>query len=189
MGDEHKPRDLDLLDALDRLPRSAIRQLVWRTVREGRDPLEGGRSHGRWGHEGMETLYTSCEEEGSVAERHALLSLQPVFPSKLQWATYQVQAELDGVALLPTLPELATLGVDVEKYHHRDYARTQEIADAALFLGFSGLVVPSARWDCINLVVFPERIEPGQLTLVGSPGPVDWPKWRERLRARTRTRP
>jgi RES domain len=136
----------------------------------------------------METLYTSHEEQGSVAEIHSLLSLQPVFPSKLQWLTYEVQAEFDGVVSLPTLPELAELGVGVDRYHLREYGRTQEIADAALFLGFTGLVVPSARWDCTNLVVFPEKIEPGQLTLAGSPSPVDWEKWRERLRAHTRAR-
>jgi hypothetical protein len=46
----------------------------------------------------METLYTSHEEHGSVAEIHSLLSLQPVFPSKLQWLTYEIQAELEDVA-------------------------------------------------------------------------------------------
>jgi RES domain-containing protein len=177
-----------LLDALDRLPRSAIRQCVWRTVREGRDPLEGSKSRGRWGHDGMETLYTSHEEHGSVAEIHSLLSLQPVFPSKLQWLTYEIQAELEDVASLPTLPELAELGVDKERYRLREYGRCQEIADAALFLGFSGLIVPSARWECTNLVVLTEKTEPGQLTLVGSPKSVDWSRWREQLRAATRTR-
>ena len=67
-------------------------------------------------------------------------------------------------------------------------AIAREIADAALFLGFSGLVAPSARWVCPNLVVFTEKIEPGQLTLVGSPNRVDWEAWREQLRRNTRAR-
>jgi hypothetical protein len=135
----------------------------------------------------METLYTSYEKQGSVAEIHALLSLQPVFPSRVLWSTHEVQAQLENVASLPTLPELAKLGVDVAKYRSREYGRTQEIADAALFLGFSGMVVPSARWQCSNLVVFTERIEPDQLTLVGSSNRVDWEEWREQLRRNTRT--
>jgi hypothetical protein len=134
----------------------------------------------------METLYTSCEERGSVAEIYALLSLQPVFPSKVEWSTYEVRAELENVATLPTLRELAELGVDIDRYRSREYGRTEEIADAALFLGFSGLVVRSARWECSNLVVFTEKVEPGQLTLVGSPNRVDWDEWREQLRSRTR---
>jgi hypothetical protein len=186
--DGRLPRDMALLDALDRLPRRTIRRRVWRTVRKSRDPLEASRSRGRWGHDGMETLYTSHEELGSVAEIYSLLSLQPVFPSKLKWLTYEAQAEFEGVALLPTLAELADLGVDADRYHLREYGRTQEIADAALFLGFTGLVVPSARWECTNLVVFPENMEPGQLTLVGSARPVDWAETRERIRAQRRIR-
>lgn len=186
MVDGHKPRDLALLDALDKLPRSVIRQRVWRTVRDGRDALEGSKSRGRWGHDGMETLYTSHLKDGSVAEIYALLSAQPVFPSKVQWLTYELQVELDNVATLPTLPELAGLGVDVARYQHREYERTQEIADAALFLGFDGLVIPSARWDRTNLVVFVERVGLGQMALAGPPDRVDWDRWREFLRARPR---
>jgi hypothetical protein len=186
--EEHKPRDIGLLDALDRLPKKAIRSRVWRTVKEGRDPLEGGRSRGRWGHDEMETLYTSHDEQGSVAEIHSLLSAQPVFPSKIRWFVHEIQAELGDVLSLPTLPELAELGVDTTRYPAREYGRTQEIADAALFLGFTGLVVPSARWDCTNLVVFTEKTEPGQLMLVGSTKLVDWTIWREQHRAAARGR-
>lgn len=172
-----------LLDALDALPRSNIRQNVWRTVKNGRDPLEAGKSKGRWGHDRMETLYTSFEEKGAVAEIYALLSLQPVFPSKIQWSTFKIQVELEDVCSLPSLTELAALGLDVGRYRQREYDRTQDIADAALFLGFTGLVIPSARWDCSNLVVFAERVDIGELNLVGSPIAVDWDQWRADLRA------
>jgi hypothetical protein len=177
--DAHKPRDMALLDALDKLPRLTIQQRVWRTVRDGRDPLEGSRSRGRW-------VYTSHLKDGSIAEIYALLSAQPVFPSKVQWLAYELQVELANVASLPTLPELAGLGVDVARYQHREYERTQEVADAALFLGFDGLITPSARWDCTNLVVFTESIDPGQTALGGPPDRVDWDKWREFMRTRPR---
>jgi RES domain len=185
----HKPRDIALLDALDKLPRLIIQQRVWRTVRDGRDPLEGSKSRGRWGHDAMETLYTSHVKEGSVAEIYSLLSAQPVFPSKPKWLTYEIKAELECVASLPTLPELAELGVDLDRYHLREYDRTQEIADAALFLGFTGMIVPSARWDCANLVIFTEKVDPDQLTLEGAPGPVDWDRWRSRIRSRVAAGP
>ncbi|MCK1484285.1 RES family NAD+ phosphorylase [Bradyrhizobium sp. 193] len=181
--DEHKPRDIALLDALDSLPRTALRARAWRTVKEGRDPLEGGRSRGRWGHDGMETWYASHEEDGSVAEIHSMLSAQPVFPSKLRWLNHELEVELNDVMSLPTLPRLAALGVDVARYQAREYARTQDIADAALFLGFKALVVPSARWECTNLVVFTERTDPGQLAVIGAPKFVDWTVWRERRAA------
>jgi RES domain-containing protein len=183
VADEHKPRDIALLDALDRLPKTTMSARVWRTVKDGRDPLEGGRSRGRWGHDGMETLYTSHEEDGAVAEIHSMLSAQPVFPSKLRWFTHEFEVELDDVMSLPTLRQLAELGVDAARYQAREYSRTQEIADAAVFLGFKGLVVPSARWECTNLVVFTERTDPGQLIVIGKPRLVDWTTWRERRAA------
>jgi hypothetical protein len=131
----------------------------------------------------METLYTAFEAKGSVAEIYSLLSQQPVFPSKISWSTFEIQVELDDVCSLPALADLANLGVDVGRYRLREYDRTQEIADAALFLGFTGLVVPSARWDCSNLVLFPDRVDLGQLNL-GSPSTkVDWEQWRNDLRA------
>lgn len=188
MIDPHKPRDIALLDALDQLPRTTIQVRVWRTVKEGRDPLEGGHSRGRWGHDGMETLYMSHEEDGSVSEIYSMLALQPVFPSKVRWLTHELEVELDEVLSLPTLPELAVLGVDTARYQAREYGRTQEIADAALFLGFKGLVVPSARWSCTNLVAFTERTDLGQLVVVGAPKLVDWTAWRaHRAGSRGRT--
>jgi len=35
-----------------------------------------------------------------------------------------------------------------------EYSRTQEIADAAFFLGFEGLIAPSAQWTDLNLILF-----------------------------------
>jgi hypothetical protein len=40
-----------------------------------------------------------------------------------------------------------------------DYARTQAIGDAAYFLGFDGLIVPSARSRFLNFVLFDTRID------------------------------
>jgi hypothetical protein len=136
----------------------------------------------------METWYASHDEDGAVAEIHSMLSAQPVFPSKVRWLTHELEVELDDVMSLPTLSKLAALGVDIARYQAREYARTQDIADAALFLGFKGLVVPSARWECTNLVAFTERADPGQLAVIGAPKLVDWTAWRER-RAAVRGRP
>ncbi len=50
--------------------------------------------------------------------------------------------------------DLATLGVDLARYGERDYDRTQKIGAALVFLGFDGLIAPSARWPCDNLMIF-----------------------------------
>ena len=73
--------------------------------------------------------------------------------------------------------------VDAARYAERNYARTQEIADAAHFLGFDGLIGPSARWPCLNLVLFTDRIPPGQIQIVEIPEtPIGWEDWRKRIR-------
>lgn len=125
--------------------------------------------------------------EGAIAEVYALLSLQPVFPSKIAFNVHRLHVSVQQSLHLTDLGTLARLGVDVDHYQTRDYAKTQEIADAAYFLGFDGLFVPSARWSCMNAVLFTDRIEPAALSVdMTEPKPVDWQSWRRRARERSR---
>ncbi len=182
--DPRRARDLRLLDHVDAYPRRSHMGLLWHVVREGRDPLPGGRAASRWCNGQFDVLYTSLEREGAIAEVHALLSLQPVFPSKIAFHVHRLRVSVQQSLHLADLPTLARLGVDVDRYQERDYARTQDIADAAYFLGFDGLFVPSARWPCTNAVLFTDRIEPACLSVDATePEPVDWQSWRRRIRA------
>ena len=167
-ADLRKARDLDLLDAVDAFAREPFEGRVWRCVREGRDPTLGGPSQSRWCNGKFDVLCTSFDPDGAVAEIHALLSLQPVFPSKMRWGLFEVRVRAASTLELADLPTLQRLGVDTSAYRKRLYDRTQDIADAAFFLGFDGLVAPSARWDCQNLMLFPERLAPSDIEL--SPG-------------------
>ena len=75
--------------------------------------------------------------------------------------------------------DLEPLGVDRDKYPALLYERTQEIGDAAAFLGFDGVISPSARWDCLNLAIFCDELNPEDLVLRNSIG-IDWKAWRKR---------
>ena len=181
--DARRARDLGLLDAIDAFGREALDAEVWRVVRSGRDPALGGPSRSRWCNGSFDVLYTSFERDGAIAEINALLSLQPVFPSKDRWVVNKLKVSAAQTLRLAELPALARLNVDTARYRERDYRRTQEIADAAYFLGFDGLIAPSARWSCLNLVLFTDRIPPGQIEVVEAPdAPVQWEEWRKRLR-------
>jgi hypothetical protein len=80
---------------------------------------------------------------------------------------------------LADLQTLAKLGVDTERYRERDYSKTQGIADAAYFLGFDGLIAPSARWECLNAMLFTDRIPPDAIVVVETEKqPIDWGAWR-----------
>jgi RES domain-containing protein len=183
--DHRRARDLRLLDHVDAYPRRPYAGVLWRVAREGRDPLQASKSVSRWCNGQFDVLYTSLEREGAVAEVYALLSLQPVFPSKVVFQIHRLNVSAQQSLHLTDLPTLGRLGVDVDRYQERDYARTQDIADAAYFLGCDGLFVPSERWPCTNAVLFTERIEPAALSIeTTEPDAVDWPGWRRRTRAR-----
>ena len=176
-------RDLQLLDEIDAFRREPLAAEVWRVVRDGRDPALAAASTSRWCDGTFDVLCTSLERDGAIAEIHALLSLQPVFPSKVQWFAHKLRISAAQTLRLADLPTLARLGVDVEHYAGRDYCRAQPIAEAAYFLGFDGLIAPSARWSCLNLVLFTERLAPSQIEAAGrDEQPIAWDAWRKRTR-------
>ena len=179
-ADFRRARDHALLDALDAFKRAPFAAPVWRVAREGRDPLQAAASRSRWCNGAFEVLYTSLARDGAVAEIHALLNLQPVFPSGMRWFIHKLRVAADKMLKFADLNTLARLGVDTARYDGRDYSRTQDIADAAYFLGFDGLIAPSARWDCLNAVLFTERIQPDQIAIHKSEvRAVDWGKWQK----------
>jgi len=181
MEDVRRARDLDLLDALDGCPREVYAGSLWRVVREGRDPLLGSRPSARWDPGSFDVLYTSLERDGALAEMYFHLSRQPVFPTAVNWQIHEIQARTQRTLRLANLEHLRKFGVDVDRFGELEYSRTQAIGDAAYFLGFDGLLVPSARWPCLNLVIFSDRTEPGELSLKSS-DPVDWSEWRRARR-------
>jgi hypothetical protein len=117
--------------------------------------------------------------DGAIAEVHALLNSQPVFPSKVAFSVHCISVHASDTLRLADLATLAGLGVDTGRYREREYGRTQEIADSAYFLGFDGLLTPSARWECLNFVAFIDRIPPDRLEVSASEAdPIDWHDWR-----------
>jgi hypothetical protein len=177
--DIRKARDLALLDSIDALDREVVSLEAWRVVRIGRDPLQGAPSRSRWCNETFDVLYTSLERDGAVAEIFSLLNSQPVFPTKIEAHAHLISVNLTRVLRLDGMESLAALGVEVSRFKERDYVRTQAIADAAHFLDFEGLIVPSARWNCLNLVIFSDRIVPDAISHKESESePIDWTAWR-----------
>lgn len=178
-----RARDLDLLDAIDACPREAFAGDAWRVAREGRDPLLGSPSMSRWCNGTFDVLYTALDPDGALAEIHSLIALQPVFPSRIVWFVNRLTVSTERTLRLADMTALSRLGVDVVGYAARIHDRTQAIADAAFFLGFDGLLAPSARWTSLNLILFTERLRPGQLEIAErSKAPVDWADWRRHAR-------
>jgi RES domain-containing protein len=177
------PHDRALLDALESLPSEAFADEVWRVTAKDRDPLRGSAAGGRWNPPGaFEVLYTSLSDTGALAEIGYRLSLEPVWPSRLQHEIHRIAARTRHSLRFADIGSLSPLGVDVRRYASFDYSATQAIAAAAFFLDFDGLLVPSARSPGLNLVIFTEKLEAGERLQLAASAAVDWPKWRARHR-------
>jgi RES domain-containing protein len=177
---ERRARDVELLDALDAHRGVVFEGSVWRIVRQGRDPLQGSPAGARWDPGTFDVIYTSLQREGALAEIHFHLSRQPVFPSKLVSVLYKISVRTTRTLKLADVEAVERLGLAKDQYGELSYERTQAIGDAAAFLGFDGMMAPSARWDCLNLVLFTDKFSPEDL-IIEHNEVVDWNAWRRHV--------
>lgn len=186
MAAARPPRDNRLLDAVEALPSPPWTGTVWRVALEGRDPRQCSAVGGRWDDRSFEVLYTSTHPEGAKAELYFHLSRgQPVIPSRVRHALHELHVSLDACLRIASLEVLAAIGLKTGTFgqlsyreRQREYPRTQEIAEAAQFHGRDGLLVPSARSEHPNLVVFCGVAGPQAVEAVKDHGAVDWDAWR-----------
>jgi RES domain-containing protein len=171
-----KARDPDLLELIDQYDRTPFAGPVWRVVRETRDPLQASPVGARWDPGTFDVLYTSLDRDGALEETYFHLSRQPAFPS-VPFKLHRLRVRATKVLHLPEMGMLEKLGVDTSRFSEMDYTRTQAIGDAAHFLGFDGLIVPSARSRFLNLVLFDDRIDTADAEVEQSE-PIDWKAWR-----------
>jgi hypothetical protein len=63
------------------------------------------------------------------------------------------------------------------RYGERDYELTQRIGAALAFLGLDGLIAPSARWQCDNLMIYQTNHLLNERLEVIEDERVDWGAW------------
>lgn len=175
--------DPTLLDRLSTFQSERFEGEVFRATRVNADPVAASISGGRWapppdGDAGHSVLYTSLERDGAIAEVVSFLAQLTPIPGARQISVTRL-----GVSTSQTLrlvrTDLAALGVDLDRYGERDYGRTQEIGAALVFLEFDGLIAPSARWSCDNLMIFGDNYALAEtLEPIGSES-VEWREWAE----------
>jgi hypothetical protein len=90
---------------------------------------------------------------------------------------YELSIELDEVLELKTIADIERLGISTADFSSLQYKACQPVGDAAYFMGFKGMLVPSARGPFRNLVLFSERVPSGACEVVGEQ-PIDWVQWR-----------
>ncbi len=177
------PLDPALLEALLQFESRRFEGEAWRVTWEARNPLAGSSAGGRWSPAGrFDALYMSLDRNGALAEAYHHLSSAPVMSSS-HMLLNKLLVSLDHVLELG-IDQLAALGMEDSMASRPRSILGQSIGEAAFVLDFEGLIVPSARWDCSNLVVFlnPASVDAGgRLTFVEAMD-VNWPAWREQAR-------
>lgn len=169
----HDPRLIDLLAAL---PVEKFSGEAFRATRKSLDPLAPSTRGGRWARDGgSSVLYASLERNGALAEiafhwgQLTPLPTKPVILHRLNISAHETRRL--------TRTNLEYFGVDAQGFSEMDYRRTQDIGEALAFLGCDGLIAPSARWPCDNLMLFSVNHPlDAELRVVASEE-VDWRAW------------
>jgi RES domain-containing protein len=170
-----------LVDQLSVLPVERFEGEVYRTTSLAADPIAPSTNGGRWAPPQdnateVSVLYTSFERDGSLAEVISYLAELTPLPSARPLKVSRL-----GVSTSKTLrlarTALIDFGVDWNRYGQRDYERTQQIGAALAFLELDGLIAPSARWSCDNLMIFTANHALSERLDVIDHAEVEWRQW------------
>lgn len=168
--------DPALVDRLSQYSASPYAGDAYRAARVNLDPLAPSTSGGRWMPKGeVAVLYASCERDGALAELAFHWSQITPFPTKPA-VIHFLRVGVERMIRFEQL-DLEKLGVERARYGDINYERTQVIGAAAAFLGFDGLIVPSARWRCENLILFANERDLSVVLEVVDTEPVDLRAW------------
>jgi hypothetical protein len=85
-----------------------------------------------------------------------------------------MEIELRRVLQVSHMGELEGLGVDTRRYGTTQYERTHALSAAAQFLEYEGMLVPSARFSTLNLVIFLDQLAADSTLSVLHSSAIDW---------------
>lgn len=124
----------------------------------------GPNSRGaRWNPPGLDALYCSLSREGADLELKSMLRRQPV-PISKPIRIVGLKVKVERVIDLRTEGCLDLAGVTRSQMVEESWIATRAVGAAAAWLGVGGLLVPSARHDDGNLVLFVSELGPQHVT-------------------------
>jgi RES domain-containing protein len=153
-----KPFEPAFLDQLEAHVKTGWSSQAFRVVLESTPPLRPNSRGGRFNAPDEEALYMSLSEQVCNAEIEAVLSRQPVRITQAR-KIYLLKVSLSRVLDLSIADELNTFAPHGEDFLGETHAPGQWLGEAAVFIGCGGLLVPSARAEGTNLIVYVNRLE------------------------------
>ncbi|WGJ88047.1 RES family NAD+ phosphorylase [Gordonia sp. SMJS1] len=145
--------DPSLLDAIEQLGSESLTNVtLWRHMFNDNPPELSNTRGARWNPPGLAAIYTSSERDTAVAEGQHAIDSQPLRPRARRFV-YELRASASK-ALRITPADFDALGLTQQDLDGADFSGCQRIGEHAAFLGFDALIVPSARSDGTNVVIF-----------------------------------
>jgi len=150
--------DPELLDLLEALDETTFDGVVWRHMFNDYNPTRSNTRGARWNPPDIAAIYTSLSRDIAIAEADYALASQPLRPRATR-QLYKVRVTLAAVVDMTDRTLLTTAGVGDEQLASPNHVPCQTVGGAAHWLGYDGLLVPSARAPGNNLVVFTDRMD------------------------------
>ena len=128
---------------------------MWLDYRPDRENTRGAR----WNPPDVRAIYLSLSRKGVLAEAEHQIAMQPV-PPRGRRTVYKVQIAPSAALDLTHDAVLSELGIGHEELAADDMGACQEVGGAAAWLEADGILVPSARAEAVNLVIYPSNASP-----------------------------
>ena len=146
----------ELLAALAELPAGPWHGEVFRhmfnTIPPGRENTVGAR----WNPAEVAAIYTSLKRQVARAEGDYYVEMQPLRP-KAERRIHRIRVNLASVVDLRDWSLLEHLAISKEIFAEPEPPPCKQVGGGVAHLGHDGLLVPSARGDGANLVIFPDN--------------------------------
>ena len=151
--------DRETIQALEQFTPAPWKGIVFRHMFAAFPPERENRSGARWNPPQTPAIYTSLVRETAISEADYYIGLQPIRPSARR-IVYRIEVTLHSVLDLSDSQTLAKLGLNQDSLASIHHSDCRMIGGAVEWLGHDGLLVPSARAEGMNLVIFPNRKTP-----------------------------
>lgn len=154
-----RPFDPEFLNSIEALNLRPWHGVVWRQVFEGTPPTRPNQRGGRWNPPDVEALYCSLAAETAAAEIDHLISVQPV-PIRKPRITFKLEVKLSRLVDLSAEEALERVGTPMAIIRSNGVEECRLVGSALAWLGNEAVLVPSARTDALNMVVFVNNLDP-----------------------------
>lgn len=153
---EPNPR---LAEVLARLAETGFDGHAWKHTLPNQSPTAANTKGARWNPAGVPAVYLSIERDTALAEGAYLVGVQPQ-PITGMRHIHEVELSLRRVLDLRDPTVRRALGLSDADLRSSDQSACRTVGGTAEWLGVDALIVPSARTDGANLVVFERRTGP-----------------------------